>query len=201
MPASPKAAPPEIASAQALNEAAALNGWPILCDETCDFTNRELRNLLAHWHDEAADGIPVRKALTARKLQPFMRDISIYERIGEGTERRYRLRLLGSGLVQYYGELTGKFLDEAVPEEFLPRWYALSDAAIGAGKPLRVLLRADTFDKPYMVTEYLVAPLKSESGAVKYVLQGGHFDGRRPWSVVEEDARRKLGLPPAGPLR
>ena len=195
MSVQPKVAPPEIASAQALNEAAALNGWPILADATCDFTNPTLRELLSLWQGEAAaGGIPQRQALTARRLQPFMRDISLQERIGDGPKRRYRVRLMGSGIVQYYGELTGKFLDEVVPEKFLPRWYALSDVAIGAAKPVRVLLRADTFDKSYMVSEYFVAPLKADTGAVRFVLQGVHFDGRRPWTAVEEEARKKLGL-------
>lgn len=197
MSAPPKVAPPEIASAQALNEAAAQNGWPMLADETCDFINPMLHELLSLWRGEAAVcGIPQRLALTARKLQPFMRNISLYERVGEGPQRRYRVRLMGSGIVQYYGELTGKFLDDGVPEKFLPRWYALSDVAIGAKKPVRVLLRADTFDRSYMVTEYLTAPLRAGNGDAKFVLQGAYFDGRRPWTAVEEEARKKLGLDP-----
>jgi hypothetical protein len=192
-----KVAPTEIVSAHALNDAAAQNGWPMLADETCDFTNPMLRELLSLWQGEAADGgIPLRPALTARKLQPFMRNIALYERIGDGPQRRYRVRLMGSGIVEYYGELTGKFLDDVVPEKFLPRWYALCDVATGARKPVRVLLRADTFDKAYMVTEYLTAPLRDENRAVKFVLLGTHFDGRRPWTEVEEEARLKLGLNP-----
>jgi hypothetical protein len=194
MSAPPKEAPPEVASAAALNEAATQNGWPILCDDTCDFTYPMLGELLDLWHHEAAHGIPPRQALTARKLQPFMRDLAIYERLGEGIQRRYRIRLMGSGIVQYYGELTGKYVDEVVPEKFLPRWYAISDVAIYGEKPVRLLLRADTFDKSYMVAEYLCAPLRADAGTVKFVLMGMNFDGRRPWSVVEEEARKKLGL-------
>jgi hypothetical protein len=193
----PKTAPPEIASAQALNDAAARNGWPMLADETCDFTNPMLRELFSLWQGEAAaGGIPHRQALTARKLQPFMRSIALYECVGDGPQRRYRVRLMGSGMVQYYGELTGRFLDDVVPEKYLPRWYALCDLATGAGRPARVLLRADTFDKAYIVTEYLTAPLRAENGAAKFILLGTHFDGRRPWSEVEAEARRKLGLNP-----
>jgi hypothetical protein len=194
MPTLPKILPPEIATAAAFNEAATGGAWPILCDETCDFDHAMLAELLALWHDEAKNGIPARHSMTARKLQPFMRNIAIYERIGDGPHRRYRVRLMGSGIVQYYGELTGKYVDEVVPEKYLDRWYALSDIALLAEKPVRLLLRADTFDKAYMVAEYLCAPLKSDSGLTKFVLLGMVFDGKRPWSVVEAAAREKLGL-------
>jgi hypothetical protein len=189
-----KTAPLEISSAQALNEAATQQGWPILCDDGCDFSNTMLTALLALWNAEAGGDIPARAVMTARKLQPFMRNIAIYERIGEGVHRRYRVRLMGSGIVQYYGELTGKYVDEVVPEKFLPRWYGLSDISLLAQKPVRLVLRADTFDKSYMVAEYLCAPLKADDGMTKFVLLGMVFDGRRPWNVVEAETRQKLGL-------
>ena len=194
MPFLPKMPPPEIASAAAFQDAAAAGGWPILCDEACAFDHAMLSALLALWQSEAAGGIPARNAMTARKLQPFMRNIAIYERTGEGVQRRYRVRLMGSGIVQVYGELTGKYFDEIVPGKYLPRWYALSDVALLAQKPVRLLLRADTFDKAHMVAEYFCAPLAADTGVVKFVLVGMMFDGKRPWPVVEAEARAKLGL-------
>ena len=192
MPILPKMPPPEIASAAAFRDTAALGEWPILCDEACDFDSPVLANLLALWRGEAAGGIPARNAMTARKLQPFMRNIAIYERIGEAVQRRYRFRLLGSGIVQYYGELTGKYLDEAVPEKYLPRWYAVADLPLASRAPVRFLLRADTFDKSYMVAEYLCAPLTSDSGLAKFILVGMVFDGRRSWATVEAETRERL---------
>jgi hypothetical protein len=191
----PHTAPPEIASVEAFDRAATENNWPLLCDESCAFTSPMLADLLALWRREAAAGIPARSAMTARKLQPYMRSLAIYERMGEGDKRRYRVRLMGSGIVQYYGELTGKFIDDAVDGKFLPRWYALSDLTLGLGKPVRLLLRADTFDKAHMVAEYLCAPLKADGDAVRFVLLGMQFDGHTPWNQVEAETREKLGLP------
>ena len=187
---------PEISSPAAFNETAASKGWPLLCDETCSFDHTMLSELLALWQREASNGIPSRNALTARKLQPFMRNIALYERNGEGAQRRYRVRLMGSGIVQYYGELTGKFFEEAVPEKYLERWYAWTDISLLAEKPLRIVLRADTFDKSYLTAEYLCAPLKTEAGLAKFVLVGMVFDGKLPWTVVEAETRQKLGLTP-----
>lgn len=198
MPPLPKIVPAEITSAAAFNDAAARLAWPILCDEGCNFGNPTLAALLALWKGEAAGGIPARNAMTARKLQPFMRNIAIYERIGEGVQRRYRVRLMGSGIVQYYGELTGKYVDEAVPEKYLDRWYAVSDLPLLSQQPARLILRADTFDKSFMVAEYLCAPLTSDSGLVKFILLGMIFDGKRPWAHVESEERAKLGLAATG---
>jgi len=189
-----KTPPAEIASATAFNEAAAHGDWPILCDEGCGFDNPTLAELLTLWRDEAKNGIPPRNAMTARKLQPFMRNITIYERMGEGAARRYRVRLIVSGIVQYYGELTGKYVDEVVPEKYLPRWYALSDLPLLSGKPVRFVLRADTFDKSYLVAEYFCAPLTADNGLTKFILIGMAFDGTRPWSVIEAETRAKIGL-------
>jgi len=188
---------PEISNAASFNETAAGKGWPIICDETLGFEHAMLAELLALWQSEAANGIPARHALTARKLQPFMRNIAIYERIGEGEQRRYRVRLMGSGIVQYYGELTGKYFDDAIPEKYLDRWFGVSDISLLSEKPVRLILRADTFEKYYMTAEYLCAPLKADGGLVKFVLLGMVFDGRRPWNVVEAETRQKLGLPAA----
>lgn len=196
MRSKPKMDFPEIASAAALNQTADERGWPMLCDESLSFESPMLADLLALWQSEAANAIPPRNALTARKLQPFMRNIAIYERIGEGEKRRFRVRLMGSGIVQYYGELTGKYVDEAVPEKYRDRWYAVCDTPLVSAKPQRVLLRSDTFEKSYMSAEYLCAPLATDAGLVKFILVGMVFDGRRPWAAVEAEARAKLGLPP-----
>ena len=189
----PKAPPPELDDATAFNRAAAAAGWPIIADAGCAFAHTLTRELAALWASEAGEGVPAREVMTARKLQPFMRNIAIYERIGEGVQRRYRVRLMGSGIVQYYGELTGKSFEEAVAERFLPRWYGVSDVPLKSRRPVRFVLRADTFDKSYMVAEYLCAPLSSASGLTKFVLLGMVFDGKRTWAEVEAETRAALG--------
>jgi hypothetical protein len=194
MPPLPKTVPAEIATASAFNAAATQNAWPILCDESCSFDHSLLGDLYKLWQSEAAASTPARTAMTARKLLPFMRNIAIYERIGEGVQRRYRVRLMGSGIVQYYGELTGKYFEDAVPEQYRDRWYAVSDLPLLSKKPMRLVLRADTFDKSHMVAEYFCAPLVSDSGLTKFVLLGMIFEGKRPWPEVEAETRQQLGL-------
>jgi hypothetical protein len=184
---------PETGTSTDFNDTAAKMGWPILCDESCAFNTPMLADLLTLWQSEATRGIPARSALTVRKLQPFLRNIAIYERVGEGAERRYRIRLMGSGIVQHYGELTGKLFEDVVPQQYLDRWYATADVSLLAQKPVRMVLRADTFDKAHWIAEYLCAPLTDSNGSSTLVLMGMIFDGRRPWADVEAEVRKVRG--------
>lgn len=191
--------PPDIASADAANEIAERNGWPVLYDSTCQFSQPKLSELLSLWYIMADCGVPRRQDMTARLLQPYMRMLALYERIpAEGGTRRYRVRLMGSAVVQVLGELTGRFLDDAVPEKFLPRWYTINDIPLATGVPLRVLVRSDTFDKSHIVGELFCAPLRAEDGDTRLVLHAACFDGSRSWTDVAAEARQRLGLGPAG---
>ena len=191
---------PVIVSADDLNTVAKRYRWPMLCDPTCRFIYPEHYELLSLWRGLAgASGIPYRRELTARLLQPYLSSVALYERVdGADGTRRYRVRLLGSKLVQIFGELTGKFLDEAVPEEYVPRWHALPEVTLGTGAPVRLLIRSDTFDKAHMVAEYFCAPLRAEDGEAKLVVFAGHYDGTLCWTDVEAEERKRLGLEPAG---
>lgn len=199
MDALPKTGLPEVTGADHFNETARCYRWPMLCDPSCTFVHVPHRELLTLWRDVAGpSGIPYRHDMTARRLQPHMRSLIIYEGVEGDGGRRYRVRLIGSDIVRVFGELTGKFLDDVVPEKFLPRWYGLIDATRAAGVPLRFLVRSDTFDKAHMVAEYLYAPLRAEDGRPTLFLVAGHYDGTRSWTSVATEECPRLGLDPAG---
>jgi len=185
-----------ITGAAEYNRAAAHAAWPSLCDRTLDFRHPDLTKLLELWRSEASEsGIPQRKVMSPRLLKTFLRDVALYERVaGDGGERRYRVRLMGTAFAQIQGDLTGKYLDEALAAEFLPRWYAALDATLGAGAPLRFLARGDTNHMNFLVGEYFSAPLLADNGEMDLVLAAGRFSGDSPWDEVEAETRRILGL-------
>jgi len=198
----PKIRRPVIASADDLNAAAKRYRWPMICDPFCRFTYHGHEELLALWRSLPSEGgIPYRRDMTARLLRPYLNSVAIYERVENSNgEVRYRVRLMGSRIVQVFGELTGKFLDEAVPEDYVARWHALPDVTLGTGGPVRLLIRSDTFNKAHMVAEYLCVPLRADDGAAKLVLYAGHYEGLRSWAEVEAEERERLGLEPLGIL-
>ncbi len=185
-----------IAGAADYNDAALRESWPTLCDVTLDFGQPDLGRLLAVWRSQAGEsGIPPRQAMSPRVLKPFLRDVALYERLaGNDGGRRYRVRLMGTGFAQIVGDMTGKFVDEAVPAEFLPRWHAALDATLAARVPLRFLGREDTNHMAFLTGEFFSAPLAADDGQLNLVLSAARFSGRQPWEEVEAETRKKLGL-------
>ncbi len=150
------------------NVRAAAEHWPTECDASLAFENPSLRALLEIWtRVRGSLALPLRSDFSARMLARHLRDITFVDRIeGQGAARRYRFRLFGSGLARFTGDWTGKFLDEAVPQPFLPSWLATYDAAIEAGAPLRFTARFRAAHLEHILAENLVAPLAGEGEAV-----------------------------------
>lgn len=190
---------PEIASASGLNELALRRDWPVLCDVACRFSLDELIDLHALWRSKAgSSGIPPRSEMTARLLKPYIEELVFHERVaGPGGTRRYRVRLMGSGIAQVAGEASGKFYDEFLPEKSVPLWNAMTDAVLGHGAPVRMLIRADELGKDYLVGELFAAPLLASDGTASLVLTAGRFDGNRRWEDLAAETRRQLSVEPA----
>lgn len=186
-----------IGGAAEYNRVAAEGGWHSLCDDTASFAHPDLVKLLELWRSEAqaAAGIPPRRVMSPRLLKPFLRDVALYERlVGGDGKRRYRVRLIGTAFAQILGDLTGQFIDEAVPKDFVVRWHGSLDATLGHGAPLRFLSREDTKGMTFLTGEFFSAPLLADDGQMSLVLAAARFSGKRPWTEVDAEARKALGL-------
>ncbi len=185
-----------IGGAAEYNMASASGGWHSLCDTSLNFLHPELVRLHDVWRSEVAEGgVPLRRTMSPRLLKSFLRDIALYERLAsEDGRRRYRVRLIGTAFAQIMGDMTGKFLDEASPAEYLPRWHAALDATLGHRAPLRFLGREDTKQMTFLTGEFFSAPLVADDGQVNLVLAAARYSGKRPWDEVDAEARRTLGL-------
>jgi len=187
---------PTIGGGADYNVAAVREGWHSLCDPTLQFSHPELTKLLELWLAHAgATGIPPRREMSARMLKAMLRDVAIYERVrAEDGRRRYRVRLIGSGFAQIVGDLTGKFIDEAVVPEMVSRWYGALDATLGAAAPLRFVGREETNGMIFLTGEFFSAPLRADDGQMNLVLGSARYSGKRPWPEVEAETRQMLGL-------
>ncbi len=184
-----------IGGAADYNAASVREGWHSLCDPTVQFSHPELTKLLELWVSHAgATGIPPRREMSARMLKSMLRDVAIYERMPSPGGRRYRVRLIGSGFAQIVGDLTGKFIDDAVAPEIVPRWHAALDATLGAAAPLRFVGREETNGMIFLTGEFFSAPLMADDGQVNLVLGSARYSGKRPWPEIEAETRQLLGL-------
>lgn len=184
-----------IGGAADYNAAAVREGWHSLCDATLQFSHPELVKLLELWRTHAGPtGIPPRREMSARMLKSMLRDVAIYERLFSPGGRRYRVRLIGSGFAQIVGDLTGKFIDEAVATDIVPRWHGALDATLGAAAPLRFVGREETNGMIFLTGEFFSAPLMADDGQMNLVLGSARYSGKRPWPEVEAETRQMLGL-------
>jgi hypothetical protein len=155
---------------EALNAHAEQLGWPFRCDPSLGFARPELLALCELWRAKSAGGIPERAALDMRALKPFLRNISILERIGPKGMWRYRFRLFGSSLAQLFGEHTGRFLDEMVAPGLLENWHACFDTTVRFGAPLRFINYYRIPNKNFLKGEILAAPLAAETDGQPLIL-------------------------------
>src|ERR1700722_1148841 len=173
--------PAPVDPAWALDRKALTEGWPFRCDSALNFIKPELNEMRDLWCALAAnERAPSRADFDARRLKPFIRNITIIERVPIDAVRwHYRVRLAGSAIAEAVGDHTGRFLEEYLPRESVPRWTATYDAAIEGGQPLRltaefIMLRID-----HLSGEAFIAPLCDNEGKLTLVIGCIYFKPKR----------------------
>src|SRR5579872_4448221 len=137
------------AAVRALNERAIRERWYHICDPTLSFSEPCYMQLLELWeHKAGTRKMPTRSDMTFRELKDLLRNILVLERLSQNPSR-YKFRLVGTGLHNMAGELTGKMIDDVVPAEHLPRWVGCADLILEGGQPLRFVGRVHLEGKEY----------------------------------------------------
>jgi hypothetical protein len=159
-------------ASERFNAQAVREKWPTLCDERLDFDSDRLSALLDIWQAvRGARALPQRADFAARVLAKHLQHLTFVERLAAADGgRRYRFRLFGTALARHTGDLTGRFLDEAIPAPFLPSWLASYDTTIEMRVPLRFTARFRAAHLEHIAAESLVAPLADASGAASGLL-------------------------------
>jgi len=155
-------------------------GWGIVVDETLAFNQPELRSLLELWRGkaDAMHALPAREDMDMRLLKPFLRHLSVVERVHVDGRSAYRLRLQGSILADYFGPQTGRLLDEAVSPELARRWGAAYDVLLETRRPLRLVGTYDKGKMDYLVAETLAVPLGNGERPPVSVLAATYYTPR-----------------------
>jgi len=166
-------------AARALNQKAIQQKWHSLCDPTLAFSNSSYDAFLDIWRAKAGSrAMPKRSEITPRDLKDFLRNIGIFERIRENPSS-YLIRLVGTGLTNVAGNVTGKTFEESLPPEVLPRWIESCDLMLDGGKPLRFLGRVQLNGHEFLDAEHLYLPLANDDGRPTYVIGLFRFTPRR----------------------
>jgi len=171
---------------EALNAQARALGWPSRVDASLAFESRGLAQLVDAWRDCLGDRkIPPRSAMSARALKSNLNRVALFERVPGGEQgRRYRVRLIGTKLSLVWGDMTGKFLDEALPPKLVPRWHAFADVVLALQQPMRFLARADYQDKDHLAVEAAAVPLANDDGDPTMVMAAMYLSSEKPWDRI-----------------
>lgn len=155
--------PFECDPAPALNARAEREGWSIACDTKLAFDQPELCAMRDVWRAHCRPGhLPAREDFTLQTLKPFLKEILIVEVVNAPTGRRYLHRLVGSNTAARIGELTGKYLDEALPEPIFRKTVFFFDAVFENRCPMRILTDFDIRSVNHLRGETFAAPLAAD---------------------------------------
>jgi len=162
-----------------VNAYATEQGWPLRGSAVLEFDRPELNQLRDIWLEKAAGTpIPYRSDFDARTLKPMLRNVVILEHVEDGGRWRYRIRLMGSEISRLMGEGTGRFLDECVSANTLPRWLIAYDAVMEAQVALRFLSRYEAQRVRYLTSESFIAPMLDARGNPTLLLSCAYFQSR-----------------------
>jgi hypothetical protein len=162
---------------EAYNERSKASGWTITCGPAAGFRQPELAKALALWRTKAnGRSMPMRADMTARVMKPFLRQMSIVERVG--TPSRYRVRLHGSKLASYTGDKTGRFLEDVLPPGRAAGYAAVYDTMLELLVPLRLVIAYQAPKIDYLAGESLIAPLAAAGRTSPLILSVTFVDSR-----------------------
>lgn len=133
-----------------------------------------LGRLLAYWQSRRQAGRPPRR----RDIEPadivwILPNLMIAEWLP--AQDNYRFRLVGTGVVQFYGaDFTGKLLQEFGPPQVAAGVRLIYDTVRLGRRPYRTSGTLVERDRDHRSFEYLHCPLEAEDGTCM-VLVGGAF--------------------------
>lgn len=163
---------------EAFNTRARSENWPVVCCAPPHFESDALADIAAIWDFVRGDSaLPVRADFTARALGRHMSCLTFIDLVWQPAAMtpRYRMGFFGSRLSVYAGDLTGKFVDEAVEAELIPTWYAEFAVVAALRAPARFVSRVRAFRLEFAKAETLLAPLADRDGAVGGFLLAAAF--------------------------
>ncbi|MBW8709400.1 MAG: PAS domain-containing protein [Alphaproteobacteria bacterium] len=186
------------AAVRTLNQKAAEQKWHYFCDNGLAFTDDFYDRFLTTWETRRGSAkMPRRSQITPRDLKDVLRNIALFERISTNPSQ-YMFRLIGSGLTDIAGHVTGKTFEECVPAELVPRWNECGDLVLNSGQPLRFIGRVHFRGREYLDAEHLYVPLANDKDEPSFIMCLCRYTPRR--SENEESWENQIASIPGALL-
>jgi hypothetical protein len=134
---------------------------PFVIDRTAAVTRPSTIKALEYWRArKGARAMPSRADISPAALRAVLPQIGLVDLPGPNDRpTAYTVRLAGDAIQQVFGPLTGKPIDEFLPQDTLARWVTCFDAARTEAAPVRINSRVAYQNKTWLQAEVLLAPL------------------------------------------
>lgn len=178
-----------------LSEALTVEGALFLIDtQMTRFRSPLLAEALAFWTRKAKpDLLPSRREFTPPNMRTFLSKVALFEFVKQQDGAfRIRARLTGPEFSRVFSEMSRKYVDEVVPQNFYRRWVLMFDAAHAYGRPFRVVFVPAAFGREHSVVELLLAPLVDEAGEQNQFVVTLNFEFGASWSAVYAEEAKHL---------
>lgn len=123
-----------------------------------------LRRLADYWFARCSgDCVPPRASIDPIDFPALLPNIMLIERVIDDARDRYRFRLAGTDIARYTGrELTGHFLDEALPADYHEYVRQMNRVALSRRRPIySSSLYHNASDFVNAITYRLIMPITS----------------------------------------
>lgn len=138
--------------------------WGGILDPGLHFLHPVPAAAAAYWRSRCppGGGLPGRQDIDPLAMRGFLPHLMLQEITWRGdAPPRLRYRLLGTALVDHYGELTGRWLDEVLAPNLLSANEFLATEVARRRAPLRNLERAGMRRRDWIIIEGVGMPLAS----------------------------------------
>jgi hypothetical protein len=160
------AAPPDFEASRL----AGSHGAPWFGSYDLNFVTPQLKQAAQVWEAKrGARTMPSRGDFGIRDLKFALPNITFMDIVRGGERLRFRVRMMGSMLDELVAPITGRFIDEVVPEHFATKWAAQWMPAIDGRRLRRAAGRVEYAERRWYVAESLYAPL-AEDGETPDIL-------------------------------
>lgn len=140
--------------------------WGSILDPSLQFLHPLPAEAAAYWRSKVLAGrLPTRADIDPLEIRSLLANVLMFDCAGP----RYRFRLMGTAMSGFFGELTGRWLDEVLPEPSLIRYTTILREVATRRAGMREIGRMLFRSRSWQIGEIFAAPLVDDDGAVAII--------------------------------
>ena len=132
----------------------------------------EQKAIFDYWRQQCLNkGLPSHRDIDPTFIKQFLPTVSLMEVCHAGYDKRYKIRLAGTGLYNFFDEeITGRYVDELPYGDRTDYWERIYDRITKTGRPRIGVTRPGTPSGSHMYQFWIRMPLSCDGSKINMVL-------------------------------